>query len=155
MTDYRTQYASLNERYVQLIQEILANPTASEDKIQQVTTLAGQIATLLDSAARDLAMVPNPSNDLAAERDELVKRLQRIQQDYSGLLQNTDKVETLRRIRSYQDESWRPTFAFHLGAFFVLAILLFLVVLILRQRANSATSPTTATTSPALTYRPV
>ncbi len=152
MTDYRTQYASLNTQYVQLIQEILANPTTSGDKIQQVTTLAGRIATLLDTAAKDLAMVPNPSNDLAAERDELVRRLQRIQQDYSGLLQNTDKVETLRRIRSYQDESWRPTFAFHLLAFFVLAIILFLVILFLRQRENATTSPTAAAIRPSFTY---
>lgn len=152
MTEYRAQYETLNTQYVQLIQEILANPTASADKIQQVTTLAGQIATLLDSAAKDLAMVPNPSGALAAERDELVKRLQRIQQDYNGLLQNTDKVETLRRIRSYQDESWRPTFSLHLLAFFVLALILFLVILFLRQRENTPTSPMTTTMSPSLTY---
>jgi hypothetical protein len=152
MADYQAQYAELNAQYVQLIQEILANPAASEDKIPQVTALAGKIAALLDSAAKDLAMVPNPSNDLAAERDELVKRLQRIQQDYSGLLQNTDKVETLRRIRSYQDESWRPTFTFHLIAFFVLAITVFLVVLFLRQRENTATNPMAATMRPSFTY---
>lgn len=151
MTDYKAHYRMLNAEYVQLIQDILANPASAEQKIPRVTTLAGQIATVLDEAAKEMALIPNPPNDLAAERDELVKRLQQIQRDYSGLLQNTDKIETLRRIRSYQDESWRPSFAFHLIAFFVLAVTLFLVILFVRQRENTAMSPTSAAISPTFT----
>jgi hypothetical protein len=151
MTDYKAHYRMLNAEYVQLIQDILANPASAQQKIPRVTTLAGQIATVLDEAAKEMALIPNPPNDLAAERDELVKRLQQIQRDYSGLLQNTDKIETLRRIRSYQDESWRPSFAFHLIAFFVLAVTLFLVILFVRQRENTAMSPTSAAISPTFT----
>lgn len=141
----------LNAEYVQLINDILTDPASAQQKIPRVTELAGQIATVLDEAAKEMAMVPNPSEDLAAERDELVKRLQRIQRDYSGLLQNTDKVETLRRIRSYQDESWRPSFAFHLFAFFALVLVLFLVILFLRQRENTAINPTSAAIRPTFT----
>jgi len=149
--DYKTQYTMLNAEYVQLIQDILADPTSAQQKIPRVTTLAGQIAAVLDEAAKEMAMVSNPSEDMSAERDELVKRLQQIQRDYSGLVQNTDKIETLRRIRAYQDTSWRPSFAFHLLAFFVLALILFLTILFLRQRENTAIRPTSATISPTFT----
>lgn len=151
MADYKTQYAQLNSQYIALINEILASPSTASAKVPQVTALAAKIAKLLDDAAKDLALVPNTSENVEAERAELVRRLQQIQRDYSGLIQNTDKVETLRRIRAYQDESWRPTFAFHLLAFFVLVIILLLVVVFLRQRENAATSPMSATIRPTFT----
>jgi hypothetical protein len=152
MSDYKRQYTALYAQYMQLIEEGLANPARAAEKVPQVMAVATQIATVLDEAAKDLALVPSPSEAIIAEQQKLTERLQQIQRDYNGLAQNADKVETLRRIRAYQDESWRPTFAFHLIAFFVLAIILFLVVLFMRQRENVTTSPMSATMRPTFTY---
>lgn len=149
--DYKTRYAQLNAEYLALVNEILESPSRGRREIPKVTALASQIAKVLDDAAKDLAMVPGGSEELERERTELVQRLQQIQQDYSGLVQNTDKIETLHRIRAYQDTSWRPTFTFHLVAFFVLVLVLFLVILFLRQRENTTTSPMSATINPAFT----
>jgi len=152
MSDYKRQYTALYTQYMQLIEEGLANPARAAEKVPQVMAVATQIATVLDEAAKDLALVPSPSEAIIAEQQKLTERLQQIQRDYNGLAQNADKVETLRRIRAYQDESWRPTFAFHLITFFVLAIILFLVVLFMRQRENATTSPMSATMRPTFTY---
>jgi hypothetical protein len=152
MSDYKRHYTALHAQYTQLIEQVLANPATATEKVPQVMAVATQIANVLDEAAKDLALVPSPSQAIVAEQQELTQQLQRIQRDYSGLVQNTDKVETLRRIRSYQDESWRPTFAFHLIAFFVLVILLLLVIVFTRQRENTTTSPMSATMRPTLTY---
>lgn len=152
MSDYKRQYTALYAQYMQLIEEGLANPARATEKIPQVMAVATRIAAVLDEAAKDLALVPSPSEAIIAEQQKLAERLQQIQRDYNGLAQNADKVETLRRIRAYQDESWRPTFAFHLLAFFVLAIILFLVILFMRQRENATTSPMSATIRPTFTY---
>lgn len=150
--DYKARYAQLNAEYIALINSILQTPSSAPETIPRVTQLAGQIATLLDNAAKELALVPNASDDLDAERTELVNRLQQIQRDYNGLVQNTDKLETLRRIRAYQDERWRPTFLGYLVAFFGLVLVLLLVVVVVRQRAIPATNPMSATMSPTLIY---
>lgn len=150
MTDLRAQYTMLNAEYTTLINDILAAPETAPQKLPRVTALASQIALVLDEAAKEIAMIPVQTDELESERTELIQRLQRIQTDYSGLLQNTDKVETLRRIRSYQDTSWRPMFFVHLIAFFVLAFVVFLVVVFLRQRDSTPASPTSATTKPPL-----
>ena len=145
------QYAKVNADYMRLVDETLATPSKATENLPKITALAKRLAEILDERAKQLAMVPSPSSSLEAERDELVKRLRRIQMDYSGLLQNTDKLETLRRIRSYKDTSWRGSFNAYLIAFLVLALLVVLVVLGMSYRAKSAIIPTNPTMSPAFT----
>ena len=145
------QYASVNTEYMRLVNETIATPSKASENLPKITALAKRLAEILDERAKQLAMVRSPSSSLEAERDELVKRLRRIQMDYNGLLQNTDKLETLRRIRSYQDTSWRGSFNAYLIAFLVLALLVVLVVLGMSYRAKSATIPMNPTISPAFT----
>lgn len=151
MDDPKSQYARLNAEYMRLIDDTIKNPRKAKENLPKITALASQIATMLDEMTKQLAMAPSPSSTLEAERDELLKRLRKIQMDYNGLLQNTDKLETLRRIRSYQDTTWRSSFNVYLIAFLVLALLVVLVVLGMSYRAKSAIIPTNPTISPALT----
>jgi hypothetical protein len=151
MNDPKAHYTQLNAEYMRLIDETIASPSRAQENLPKITALASQIATALDEMTKQLAMAPSPSSTLEAERDELLRRLRKIQMDYNGLLQNTDKLETLRRIRSYQDNSWRGSFNAYLIAFLVLALLLVLVVLGMSYRANSAIIPTNPTIRPAFT----
>jgi hypothetical protein len=76
-----------------------------------------------------------------AYRDQLVEQLSRIQTDYNGLKANTDTMETLRRIRGFQDESWKSPLFIYVALLLVAALVLVLVILFRRQKAESATMP--------------
>jgi hypothetical protein len=79
-----------------------------------------------------------------AYRDQLVEQLTRIQSDYNGLKTNTDALQTLRRIRSFQDTSWSSTLTLYIGLFLTLAALLIVVMLVRRQTSASTSSPSTS-----------
>lgn len=151
MDDSKSQYTRLNAEYVRLIDETIASPSRAQVNLPKITALANQIASLLDEMTKQLAMAPSPTSTLESERDELVRRLRKIQMDYNGLLQTTDKLETLRRIRSYQDTTWRSSFNAYLMAFLILTLLVVLVVLGMSYRAKSAIIPTNPTIRPAFT----
>jgi len=155
MNESKARYDQLVAQYTQLIDETIASPSKMNENLPKITSTANQLAAVLEEMTRQLAMVSSPTSTLESERDLLVQRLRQIQLDYNGLLQNTDKLETLRRIREYQDTSWRSSFNLQLGFFLGLAIVLLLVVVFLRQRATTTSNPISATTSPSLTYTSV
>lgn len=155
MSEYKAEYDRLVAQYTQLIDETIGDPSTLNANLPKITATATQLAAVLEEMTRQLATVSTPTTTLEQERDVLLQRLRQIQLDYNGLLQNTDKLETLRRIRDYQDTSWRSTFNLYLIPFFILALVLFLVVLFVRQRDATSSSPMSATTSPSLTYTSV
>jgi hypothetical protein len=103
--------------------------------------LSQTVSSMLAAAAA------NP-DDIDSYRDELVKKLIRIQRDYNGLITSTDQLETLRRIRGYEASKFDSTFLFYLWAFLLLCIVLLVVVLFKTQRV--AITPMSAP-SPAMT----
>lgn len=138
-----TQYSSLKSQYATLAEEVLADPSKMSQRLPQLQSLNQQIASVLDQMLRAMQYArQSPNSD--AYRDELVATLGRIQTDYNGLKTNTDTLETLRRIRGAQDESWRGPLFVYLMAFLAAAILLVLVIVLRRQKSESATAPATS-----------
>ena len=138
---------TLFEEYSRLVTEALANPNQVDTSVEQIKAKNIQIANMLDQMIRESSMSGSMSPDVEAARTELVNKLQRIQTDYNGLIQNTDKLETLRRIRSFKQESSQTDLQMYLFAFLFLALLVIGVLIFKRQNADTApmmpTSPTT------------
>lgn len=141
LDELTTQYTTLKTQYTTLANEVLADPSKMSQRLPQLQSLNQQIASVLDQMVRALQYArQSPNGD--AYRDELVATLGRIQSDYNGLKTNTDALETLRRIRGAQDESWRGPLFIYLMAFLAAAILLVLVIVLRRQKSESAIAPT-------------
>lgn len=151
MDALRSEYATLTTQYNALIDEAVRDSSKITANFPKIVEVAQSRSSLVDRMLEQVAMANQDSVEIQQLRDELVVTLQRIQQDYNGLQQNTDKLETLRRIRSFQDDSWKWTLIRYVTAFVVLAVIVFFVVLFARQRDNTNTNPSTATMSPPLT----
>lgn len=141
-----TQYTSLKTQYSTLAAEVLADPSKMTARLPTLQSLNQQIASVLDQMLRAMQYAKqSPNSD--AYRDQLVETLGRIQTDYNGLKTNTDTLETLRRIRGAQDESWRGPLFVYLMAFLAAAIFLVLVILFRRQTSESTIAPTMSPTA--------
>lgn len=136
MAELKSDYAAKSAEYTQLIESAIASGnTGSMDQIRQLNVqLSSLLEQMISTAEPDRQVVP-------ALRDELVNRLRRIQLDYNGLLQNTDDLETLRRIRAQEEGGFWSVFYWHL-VFLGLAFVGVLGVMIYMRRAT--TNATTA-----------
>ena len=144
------QYQTLAQQYQGLADEALRDPTKLQSNTEKMKILNTRMAGLLDSAIADMTSA-GASGDLARQRDKLIEKLRRIQRDYNGLLVNTDKVQTLRRIRGFQEEDWKGKLQLYIIFFAILAGVMFLIVLFKRQRVESANiAPMSATSMPPL-----
>lgn len=140
LDELTTQYTTLKTRYTALANEVLADPSKMSQRLPQLQSLNQEIASVLDQMLRALQYArQSPNSD--AYRDELVETLGRIQKDYNGLKTNTDALETLRRIRGAQDESWQGPLFIYVMAFLAAAVLLVLVIVLRRQKSESAIAP--------------
>ena len=146
-----TQYTSLKAQYSTLATQALNSPAQMTTLLPQLQLLNQQIASLLDQMLQAMQFAKQgPNSD--RYRDQLVETLSRIQTDYNGLKTNTDTLETLRRIRGAQDESWKGTLFIYLMAFIAAAVLLTLVILFRGQKKVSAAAPSMSPPAmPALT----
>ena len=100
------QYQSLAQQYQSLAEEALNNPAKLQSNTEKMKALNTRMASLLDGTITEMTSA-GVTGDLARQRDALIEKLRRIQRDYNGLLVNTDKMETLRRIRGFQEENWK------------------------------------------------
>ena len=145
-------FQALATQYETLANEALANPSKMQGNIEKMKAINTQMAAILDNAIRDMTAT-GPTSDLVTQRDELVKKLVRIQKDYNGLLVNTDKLETLRRIRGFQETDWKSKLNIYIIALAVLSVLLALFILFRRQKTlSTAMAPMSATSTPTFTY---
>jgi hypothetical protein len=145
------RFQTLAAQYEALANEALSNPAKMQGNIEKMKAINTQMAAILDSTIHEMT-ASGPSSDLTRQRDELIEKLVRIQRDYNGLLTNTDKLETLRRIRGFQETDWKSKLRIYIIALAVLAVVLALFVLFRRQKTlSTAMAPMSATSTPAFT----
>ena len=140
LDELNTQLTSLRAQYTQLASQATANPSQVATLLPQIQTLNQQIASVLDQMLTEMQYAQQGPNS-EAYRDQLVEQLSRIQMDYNGLKTNTDALQTLNRIRAFQDTSWQGTLFTYLGILLIAAVVLVLVMLFRRQKSESATMP--------------
>ena len=145
--DLSARLATLRTQYTTLATQATTTPAQVPTLLPQIQTINQQIAAVLDQMIAQLQHArQGPNSD--AYRDELTATLARIQMDYNGLKTNTDALQTLRRIRSFQDTSWQPTLNLYLALFCIFTIVLVLVMLFRRQTKES--TPATIASPPAM-----
>jgi hypothetical protein len=140
LEELKTDYDAKSKEYKTLIDEAVASgSTQTMDKIRKLNV---ELASLLEQ----MISTVSPGRSIESARDELVRRLRRIQMDYNGLLQTTDELETLRRIRAQEEGGFLRVFYWHLIALGVLFVGVLGVMLYMRRQTSTETtaSPTTS-----------
>jgi hypothetical protein len=141
--DYRTKRAE----YDRLI--ALNNPV----NLPQIQQLNVQLSAILHRMLEEVAKVRGDANKLNPYRDELMRKLVKIQNDSSILLKQKDQYETLRSLRMHEQTKFDKRLFWYLLSLGIVT-LIFIIVLIWKGGYKLPTMPTTtssATTMPALT----
>ena len=140
--DYKTKRAE----YDKLI--ALDNPE-NLLRIQQLNTeLSGILHTMLEEVTK----VRGSAQNLNRYRDELMRKLVKIQNESSILLKQKDQYETLRALREYEKTKFDATLFWYLLSLGIFTII-FIIILVWKGGYKLPTMPTTtssATTIPAL-----
>lgn len=121
-------------------------------RLPEIRTLADRAMLALNKRIEELTYLKTNTPDIRMERDHLLAVLRRIQTDYSGLIENTDDLETLRRIREQEGGAAKQELMWYMMAFFVLAVALLGVIFIMggQKALATAISPSTPAMSPPL-----
>lgn len=144
MDALRTRYETQLKEYEALVKQAVdAGDVSQLPKLREMNAAIGKT---LNDMIQNLTFLKKDTPNLKKERDELVDRLRDIQRDYNGLLVNTDKLETLRRIR--QQESSEANRLLTLYLFFFLTICLAIVVYLLVATQRKDTTAPSASMPP-------
>jgi DNA repair exonuclease SbcCD ATPase subunit len=142
MDTLETQYQGLNRQYDVLASRVLQNPTLLEQELPRIQEIQSQLSSILDKMVSELAMVKGDGGKLIEKRSQLIQQLRQIQKDYNDLRVSTDKLETLRRIRAFEDDSWKGQLQMYLLAFLLLSLVLVGFLIWKRQTPDiTATMP--------------
>lgn len=140
LDELNTQLTSLRAQYTTLAEQAVASPSQITTLLPQIQSVNQQIAAVLDQMLTELQYArQDPNSD--TYRTQLVEQLTRIQTDYNGLKANTDTMQTLHRIRAFQDTTWTSALFSYVAMFLLAAVVLVLVMLFRRQAKASASVP--------------
>lgn len=152
MDELRNRHASLVAEYDRLVKDTLANPDSVNANIVKITNLNTKISTVLGEMIRILTLSKSNNANLTLYRDELIRKLETINRDYDSLATDSDKLETLRRIRAFEDGSWQSQLKTYLIVFLVLVVVVVLLLLFKTYRKDTtAPTPSSAAAMPPLT----
>jgi capsule polysaccharide export protein KpsE/RkpR len=141
--DYRTKRAE----YDRLIS--LNNPA----NLPQIQSLNSELSVILHRMLEEVAKIRGSANNLQTYRDDLMRKLLKIQNESSILLKQKDQYETLRALQAYEKTKFDATLFWYLLSLAIFTVI-FIIVLLWKGGYKLPTMPTTtssATTIPALT----
>ena len=122
-------------------------------KLPQIQQLNIQLSEILHSMLGEVAKIRGEANKLNPYRDELMKKLIKIQNDSTILMKQKDQYETLRALQAHEKTKFDAALFWYMILLFILT-LTFIIVLIWKGGYKLPTIPTTtssATTRPAFT----
>ena len=143
MDELKAKYERQLKEYDDAINQAISTQDASKiDSLRQMNTA---LSKTLNEMIEKLTFLKKDTPELVQYRDQLVARLRQIQQDYNGLLVNTDTLETLRRIRQQESGEAKRELYWYMLFFLVVSVAMMLYLLFMTQRkdmtAMSANSP--------------
>lgn len=142
LAELQAEYTAKSARYTSLIDTAVR--TGDTAKMNEIRQLNVELTSLLEQMLSTSSPLSRETQKLRQSRDELAARLRKVQMDYNGLVQTTDELETLRRIRAQESDGFTALFYWHLiflGIVFV-AVLAGMIY-VRRQTTNATTaSPT-------------
>jgi len=141
------EYRVVKTQYDSLI--ALNNPV----NLPRIQNLNIGLSAILHRMLEEVSKVRGDANKLNPYRDELMRKLVKIQNDSSILLKQKDQYETLRSLRMHEQTKFDKRLFWYLLSLAIVT-LIFIIVLIWKGGYKLPTMPTTtssATTMPALT----
>ena len=147
MDELRVKYERQLKEYDTLVDNAINTNDATQ--IDKLRKLNEGIAKTLNDMIEKLTFMKKETPSLKKERDELVNRLRQIQMDYNGLLVNTDKLETLRRIRQQESTEANRQLYWYFGFFLLVCLIIVIYLMFMTHRkdttaASASMPPTTA-----------
>jgi hypothetical protein len=128
---YTTQLAEYDTLSSQAIQ------TNDTSKIPKLRELNIAIAATLNEMIENLTFLKQNTPDIKQERDKFIQKLGQIQRDYNGLIEATDTLETLRRIRQQASHDADSQLQLYLLFFLLLALCIVFYILFMAQRKDT------------------
>ena len=121
-------------------------------RLPELRAKSEAIQATLSKMIESLTYMRKETPDIRTERDALLEKLRRIQQDYSEMIANTDDMETLRRIREQENGDIKRQLIIYLFVFlFVATLVIVYMVFVGRKAETTLTTTATPTMRPALT----
>lgn len=138
MDETKKQYTQQLQEYDRVVDEAIRAQDLS--KLPKIKDLNAGLAKTLNKMIEDLTFLKKDTPDIKKTRDELLERLRKIQKDYNGLLENTDQLETLRRIRQQESREADRQLYMYLIFFLLVALAIVLFVLFFSGQKKDATA---------------
>jgi len=140
----------LRQEYEQKMQAydalFLQASTANDlTKVPELKKMNKEISDILDKMQFILTNSKDTDMDIQETRRDLVAKLQRIQQDFNGLSQQTDQLQTLRRIRLQESVEGKKDLYWYILLFLGLAIMIGVVLIFFTKRASPIPTTYSAT----------
>lgn len=139
----KTEFDTKKAAYDALVASASQSTNPSEDDIGRLRTMNRELATLLEQTIQALSTIQ--SEELGTLNSELASTMNTLEQQYAILSENSDRVETLRRIREFEETKKGASVGIYMIALLVLAMAV-LVIMVFFQRTNAPA--TAATMSP-------
>ena len=122
-------------------------------KIQEITVLNAQLGAILQSMIVEVSKAKDNAGKIDLYRDQLIKKLIKVQNDHNAMMAQRDKVDTLKALRGHETKKFNATF-FWYALFLGIVSLAFVIVLMMKGGYKAPTMPTMAsrpTTMPPFT----
>lgn len=150
-SELEARYKQQLHLYDTYIKDALQSNSVRSDTLDKIKQTNQAIAKTLDDMIGLITQSKQTDGNIHVYRDELVAKLQRIQKDYNGLLQNTDTLETLRRIRNQEEKEATGTLFWLIVGFLIVCILVLILMIVFGQKkVNADIMPTSPATTTAL-----
>lgn len=138
MDDLEQKYTEQHGLYEEAVAAAIANPQTAD--MNKIMAMNASLSKILHDMIETLTNAKSESGGLVVYRDELIARLRKIQEEYSGMAANADKLETLRRIR--EAEETRANGSFGLYFLGLISAMIVLIIMIIWKGAPTLKVPT-------------
>ena len=146
-----SESAQLIAEYDALVNRAIASN--SPRMLPEIRRKSEQVQAALNKQIEGLTYLKKETPDIKTEREHLLEQLRRIQRDYSGLVDVSDDLTTLKRIREQEGGEFNRQLTLYLAFFFGLVLVVLILVFVMggQKAPTTAMSPATPSMSPALT----
>jgi chromosome segregation ATPase len=136
MPELEALYEQKEEAYQTLVFSVDAKM-----KLPEIRRLNQELGDILNAMLEIVATTKQSSGNLSAVQQDLLAKLQKIENDALKLKKDTDAVETLRRIRADEESRFSSSLYFYIGAVLVVALLILLVMFVFSGKKSEASTP--------------
>jgi len=119
----------LERNYVSKRKEYDTMIASRSPNVAEIKKLNKELSTILNSMLTELAKVKDEAGHIDQYRDELVKKLVAIQNDYNKLLDERDDVATIKALRGHQEVKFNAVFFWYAVALAIVSVIFFFVLM--------------------------